>query len=120
MKNFSKRFPHTAYKGEVRGIFAKAAYMKGDYKTYLDSVALSGDPAISRARALKRLRRYSEALSVYEGVVSGKGTGDVKTVTAAYIGAADCSFMLGRYAKAVSLYNSALERRPGHIKGEGV
>lgn len=110
MKNFSKRFPNTAYKGEVRGIFAKAAYMKGDYKTYLDFVALSGDPDILRARALKRLRRYSEALSVYEGVVSGKETGDVKTVTAAYIGAADCSFMLGRYAKAVSLYNSALER----------
>jgi tetratricopeptide (TPR) repeat protein len=108
MENFSRRFPDTLYKGEVRGILAKAAYMKGDYKAYL--VASSGDPDISRAKALKGLRRYSEALSVYERVVSGKGTGDVKRLTAAYIGAADCSFMLGRYNKAVAHYNSALEQ----------
>jgi tetratricopeptide (TPR) repeat protein len=89
---------------------AEAAYMKGDYKAYVDFGAKRGDVDLMMARALEKLKRYKESLAVYKLVAQGlKGTGDIKGLKRAYIGAADTSFMLRRYTGAIGYYRTLLK-----------
>ena len=109
-RNFLRRFPKSRQRGEISRMLADVAYMKGDYKAYVDFGTKSGYENLKMARSLEKLKRYKEALKVYKKVAYAlKDTKDIEGFKNAYIGAADTSFMLSRYTGAIGYYKMLLK-----------
>lgn len=120
LNGFVTSFPGSVYKAEAQAILYKAAFDGGEY----EKVALTKNPPagaaglVLKARAMAKLGRHKEALAVYEQAVAEfQEKGDRGLLVQAYIGAADASFTLGRYATAAEGYKKAVAAMEGPDKG---
>ena len=109
-RNFLRRFPKSRHSGDISNMLAEVAYIKGDFKAYVDFAAERGYVNLRMARALEKLKRYEKSLEVYKKVAYAfKDTKDIEGLKKAYIGAADTSFMLRRYIGAIGYYRTLLK-----------
>lgn len=120
LNGFITRYPRSVHKAEAQTILFKAAFDRGEY----EKVALAGNPPAGaeglmlKARAMDRLGRHKEALVVYEQAAAElREKGDRRLLVQAYLGAADASFTLGRYAGAADGYKKAVGAMEGPDKG---